>query len=87
MTLAEEARKFLFVSLDALISDIAWQVHREGNEVRYAIANEAEREIGDGFVDKVDNWEDHADWADVIVFDDVMGQGASKTTGPLARRS
>ena len=75
MTLAEEARKFLFVSLDALISDIAWQVHREGNEVRYAIANEAEREIGDGFVDKVDNWEDHADWADVIVFDDVMGQG------------
>jgi phosphoribosylamine--glycine ligase len=31
--------------------------------------------IGDGFVPKVDDWESHVDWADVIVFDDVMGQG------------
>ena len=68
-------RRFLFVSLDALISDIAWQVHREGNEVRYYIASESERDIGDGFVPKVDDWESHVDWADVIVFDDVMGQG------------
>jgi phosphoribosylamine--glycine ligase len=67
--------RFLFVSLDALISDIAWQVHREGNEVRYYIASESERDIGDGFVPKVDDWESHVDWADVIVFDDVMGQG------------
>jgi len=73
--MAQEVRKFLFVSLDALISDIAWQVRREGNEVRYAIASESEREIGDGFVDKVDDWQPHVDWADVIVFDDVMGQG------------
>ena len=69
------SRKFLFVSLDALISDIAWKVRREGNEVRYYIDSESEREIGDGFVDKVDDWESHVDWADVIVFDDVMGQG------------
>ena len=68
-------RRFLFVSLDALISDIAWQVHREGNEVRYYIGSESERDIGDGFVPKVDDWESHVDWADVIVFDDVMGQG------------
>jgi len=68
-------RRFLFVSLDALISDIAWQVHREGNEVRYYIGSEAEREIADGLVPKVDDWESHVDWADVIVFDDVMGQG------------
>ncbi|MEJ2257034.1 MAG: phosphoribosylglycinamide synthetase C domain-containing protein [Woeseiaceae bacterium] len=68
-------RRFLFVSLDALISDIAWQVHREGNEVRYYIASESERDIADGFVPKVDDWESHVDWADVIVFDDVMGQG------------
>jgi len=68
-------RRFLFVSIDALISDIAWHVHREGNEVRYFIENETEREIGDGFVPKVDDWESHVDWADVIVFDDVMGQG------------
>ena len=68
-------RRFLFVSIDALISDIAWQVHKEGNEVRYFIENQAERDIGDGLVPKVDDWESHVDWADVIVFDDVMGQG------------
>jgi phosphoribosylamine--glycine ligase len=69
------ARKFLFVSIDALISDIAWRVHTEGNEVRYYIENERERDIADGFVPKVDDWESHVDWADVIVFDDVLGQG------------
>ena len=69
------ARNFLFVSIDALISDIAWQVSKEGNEVRYYIGNEDERSIGDGFVPKVDDWESHVEWADVIVFDDVMGQG------------
>jgi phosphoribosylamine--glycine ligase len=68
-------RRFLFVSIDALISDIAWRVHREGNEVRYFIENESERQIADGFVPKVDDWESHVDWADVIVFDDVLGQG------------
>ncbi len=71
-----DTRRFLFVSLDALISDIAWQVSRAGNEVRYYIDSESERQIADGFVPKVDSWEDHVDWADVIVFDDVMGQGA-----------
>ena len=68
-------RRFLFVSIDALISDIAWQVHRDGNEVRYYIDSESERQIADGLVPKVDNWESHVDWADVIVFDDVLGQG------------
>ncbi len=68
-------RRFLFVSLDALITDIAWQVARAGNEVRYYIGSESERQIGDGFVPKVDDWESHVDWADVIVFDDVLGQG------------
>ncbi len=68
--------KFLFISLDALISDIAWQVVKEGHEVRYWIGSESEREIADGFVPKVDAWEPHVEWADCIVFDDVLGQGA-----------
>ncbi|NND61241.1 MAG: phosphoribosylamine--glycine ligase, partial [Gammaproteobacteria bacterium] len=68
-------KNFLFVSIDGLISDIAWQVAREGHSVRYHISNESERQIGDGFVDKVDDWETHVDWADTIVFDDVLGQG------------
>lgn len=68
--------KILFVSIDGLIGDVAWQCVREGNDVRYFIQTESEREIADGFVPKVDDWEAHVDWADVIVFDDVLGQGA-----------
>ncbi len=64
--------KFLFVSLDAsLIGDIAWQVRREGHEVKYHIRKAADKEVADGFVDKVDDWEAEVDWADVIVFDDI----------------
>ena len=70
-----EKKKFLFISLEGLITDIAWQCVKEGHEVRYFIQNTAERSIGDGFVPKVDNWEGEVDWADVIVFDDVLGQG------------
>jgi len=67
--------RILFVSLDGLISDIAWQVVKEGHEVKYFIESESEREIGDGFVPKVGDWEKEVDWADLIVFDDVLGQG------------
>jgi len=70
-----EKKKFLFVSLDALISDIAWQVIKEGHEAKYFIDCPTERSIGDGFVSKTDDWRKDADWADVIVFDDVLGQG------------
>jgi len=68
-------RNFLFVSLEGLISDIAWQVSREGHGVKYFIQNPEERELGDGFVEKTEDWESELNWADVIVFDDVLGQG------------
>jgi phosphoribosylamine--glycine ligase len=67
--------KILYVSLDGLITDIAWHTVREGHDVRYCIEAERERSIGDGFVPKVDSWREHVDWADLIVFDDVLGQG------------
>jgi len=70
-----EPLRFLFVSYDALITDIAWQVVKEGHEVRYSIDSEADRAIGDGFVPKTDDWRADVDWADVIVFDDVLGHG------------
>ena len=63
-------RKFLFVSGQALIHDLALQVKDEGHEVRYAILAKSEKEVADGFLEKVDDWEAQADWADVIVFDD-----------------
>ncbi len=70
-----EPKKFLFVSIDGLIGDIAWQVVKEGHSVKYFIENKDDKEVADSFVPKVDNWEKEVDWADVIVFDDVLGQG------------
>jgi len=71
-----EKYRFLFVSLSGLIGDIAWQVAKEGHEVKYYIGAEKERDIADGFVPKTDDWERELDWADVVVFDDTLGQGA-----------
>jgi phosphoribosylamine--glycine ligase len=73
--MANRKKRFLFVSIGALISDIAWMVVKEGQAVKYFIESESEKSIGDGFVPKVDAWEPHVDWADVIVFDDVLGMG------------
>ena len=70
-----DKKNFLFVSLSGLISDIAWQVSKEGHEVRYFIADKKERDIADGFVAKSKDWEKDKDWADIIVFDDTLGQG------------
>ncbi len=70
-----ESKKFLFVSIDGLIGDIAWQIIKEGHEVKYYTEEPEEREVADGFVPKVDNWEAELDWADIVIFDDVLGQG------------
>src|SRR4051812_18624672 len=64
-------KKFLFVSDIGCIGDLAAQVKSEGHSVRYFIQDKHEKNVSDGFVDKVDDWEKHADWADVIVFDDI----------------
>lgn len=71
-----DKKKFLFVSEGGLISDIAWQVSKEGHDVRYFIGSESESDIADGFVPKTKDWEKDVDWADVIIFDDTLGQGA-----------
>ncbi len=70
-----ERKNFLFVSLAGLIGDIAWQITKEGHNVKYYIDAKKERDIADGFVSKSEKWEDDVGWADVIVFDDVLGQG------------
>ena len=62
--------KFLFVSIDALIGDLAWEVKNEGHEIKYHIINKDQKDVCDGFVDKCDSWEENKDWADVVVFDD-----------------
>lgn len=72
---ASAKKNFLFVSLGGLIGDIAWQVIKEGHNAKYYIQAEKEQDICDGFVPKTKNWQAEVDWADVIVFDDVLGQG------------
>ncbi len=68
-------KKFLFISYVGLHTDLAWQVVKEGHEVKYYIDDKEEREVGDGFIPKTNNWKAEVDWADVIVFDDVLGHG------------
>ncbi len=74
-----DKKRFLFVSEEALVGDLAWQVKKEGHEVKYYINEKASKDICDGFVDKCDDWKALKDWADVIVFDDVYyGEEADK---------
>ena len=72
-------KKFLFVSDEALIGDLAWQVKKEGHLVKYYIHQKTEKDVCDGFLEKVDEWRSLTDWADVIVFDDIgFGEVADK---------
>ncbi len=65
------SRKFLFVSYESLSGDLAWQIKKEGNEVKVFIEKEGDKDVYDGFLEKVNRWEDYIEWADVIVFDDI----------------
>lgn len=49
---------------------LASQILKEGHEVKYAVLSKSEKEVGNGFVEKVENWEEYKTWADVIIFDD-----------------
>ena len=80
-----DPKRFLFVSADAaLVADLAWQVLREGHDVKYYIEAEGDRDIGDGFVPKTDEWRTEIEWADVIIFDDIW-VGSDIGTGELAQ--
>jgi phosphoribosylamine-glycine ligase len=74
--------RFLFVSIEALSTDLAWQLTKAGHEVKMFTKSQNEKDVGDGFVEKVDEWESLKDWAEVIVFDDIgYGELAEKLRG------
>ncbi|MFC7234282.1 phosphoribosylamine--glycine ligase [Halosegnis marinus] len=76
--------RFLVCSLDAaLLGDLAWQLTREGHDVKYYVEAESDREIADGFVEKTDDWRGEVEWADTVVFDDIW-VGSDVGTGALA---
>ena len=80
-----DSKHFLFISADvALITDLAWQIHSEGHDVKYDIDTKSDQEIGDGFVPKTDDWRGEVEWADVIIFDDIW-VGPDIGTGQLAQ--
>ena len=74
-----KSRKFLFVSWESVSGDLAWQVQKEGNQVKVSIASREDEDVYDGILEKVEKWEDYIDWADVIIFDDI-------DFGPIAER-
>lgn len=63
--------KFLFVTFESLSADLAWQLKKEGHDVKMYCHGQGEKDVGLGFFEKVDEWEPLKDWADVIVFDDI----------------
>lgn len=62
--------KFLFISWESLSGNLAWKIKQEGHEVKFWHKDQDDGEIYNGFIDKVEHWEDFKDWADVIIFDD-----------------
>lgn len=61
--------KFLFISSQSLSGDLAWEIKKEGHEVKIYIKETTD--VYEGFLDRVDDWKAYTDWADVVVFDDV----------------
>jgi phosphoribosylamine---glycine ligase len=73
--MSKNTKNILFVSNDGFIGDIAWQTKKEGNNVKLFIGSKCQSDVADGFVDKTDDWKKEIDWADLVVFDDVLGHG------------
>jgi len=67
--------KFLFVTDESLSADLAWQLKKEGHDVKMYCHGQGEKDVGLGFFEKVEEWDSLKDWADVIIFDDI-GFGA-----------
>lgn len=71
--------KFLFVSLESLSGDLAWTLKKEGHEVKAYIKAKRDQDVYNGFIEKVDRWEDWVERSDVIIFDDVeFGETAER---------
>lgn len=73
------ANKFLFVCLESLSGDLAWALTKEGHLTKTYIKAKSDDDVYNGFIEKVDRWEDWVDWTDIVIFDDVeFGSVADK---------
>ena len=58
---------------------MAYRALQENNEVKFFVQSETEKDVGDGFVEKVSAWDTLVGWAEVVVFDDIgFGKVADK---------
>lgn len=64
--------KILVIDPGALALDFCLRSMAEGNQVRWFIRNRPEGQItiGDGLVQKVQHWEQHMNWADLVFLPD-----------------
>ncbi len=70
--------KFLFVSLESLSGDLAWTLTKEGHQVKCYIKAKTDKDVYNGFIEKVKKWQDWIKWADIIIFDDVEFGGVAE---------
>lgn len=63
--------KFLIVSAEGCGTQMAYQLKKEGNNVKMFIQDPSSRDDLDNAVEKVDDWESEKSWADIIIFDDT----------------
>jgi phosphoribosylamine--glycine ligase len=74
MKQTQNPKNILYITLSSIITSVARRSSLEWHCVKYYIEDEKDQEVGDWFLDKVKNPDDRVDWADLIVFDDVLGQ-------------
>lgn len=71
--------KFLIVSALAETVGLAIRLMAEGHEVLYYIHSKGEKDCGDGFLNKVEDWREHVEEADLVFFDDVRQKGRGES--------
>lgn len=62
--------RILMLSNEGLGYVLGWQMTLEGHEVKMYIKQKEDKRGGDGFVDKVDSWEEWVKWCDYVIADD-----------------
>ena len=61
--IANGTRHILCISRVGCIGDLCRQLTAEGNHVKYFIESKHDKDVSDGFVEKVDDWKTVKDWA------------------------
>jgi phosphoribosylamine--glycine ligase len=64
-------RNILVISHFGVSGELCHRFLGEGNPVKFYIKDPHSRDINDGLITKVNAWEPHVAWADLIIFDDA----------------